>query len=246
MSKARNIILLDQKETPWVSFLSEYFEDTSSQLHFIFEPVKTAAALESAVPDVLFLNNEFLTPTMIQRLKVFRDLHPQSRFFHLGKIAKPIDGLSYHDVILEPQSLQNFQRQLVQTLPFPEKISILLIDDELEVARMMRDYFENRIRPSFDFYHAENGAEGLKCLETENFDIIILDIKMPVLDGREAFKEIKKRNIPTPVIIFFDAIFGDEMIEISRHGRAAVVEKGSWTSSMPEMMALIKKMVYFG
>ena len=66
------------------------------------------------------------------------------------------------------------------------------------------------------------------------------------MDGRELYREIHKRKIELPVIIFFDAISDDEVQSIHQIGRPAIVEKGSHQSEMPIFIDLIKKMVYFG
>ena len=110
---------------------------------------------------------------------------------------------------------------------------------------MVRDYFESRTRPSFDVNYAENGEKGLQMILNQTPNIVILDVKMPVKDGREVYREIKRRGISIPVIIFFDAISGEEISEIHKIGRPAIAEKGSQQSSPSELMALVKKMIYF-
>jgi len=46
-----------------------------------------------------------------------------------------------------------------------------------------------------------SGAEAIEILRTETFDVIVLDIKMPGMDGVATLKEIRKKGITTPVII---------------------------------------------
>jgi CheY-like chemotaxis protein len=241
-----NILLLDQKDTAWVSFLSEYFEDTASQLHFFYETAKAAAFLDANPPDMVFLNSAFLSRPLTQKLRVLRQSRPHFKLFHLGPVPKHQDGLVLDEVFLEPQTIMSFQKQLTQHLIFPDSIRILVIDDEAEVGTMMRDYLENRVKPAFVVQYTNDGRKGLEILEKEKFDVVVLDIKMPAMNGRDVYKEIKSRGIKTPVVIYFDAIFGDEMVDVHKYGRPAVVEKGSGASTMPEMMALIKKLVYFG
>lgn len=242
----RNILLFDHKDTGWISFLSEYFEDTSSQLHFFYEPLKVGPFMENTKLDFVFLNAKMLTPTLLQRLKVFRQSQPEARLFHLGPVPKNSGTLEYDEIFLEPQTMFSFQKQLIPHFMLPEKIRVLVIDDEDEVGHMMRDYFESRTQPIFDVQFTHEGQKGLDILKKGQFDVVVLDIKMPSMDGREVYRQLKKQGIQTPVIIYFDAIFGDEMMEIHKYGRPAVVEKGSGASTMPEMVMLIKKLVYFG
>ena len=104
---------------------------------------------------------------------------------------------------------------------------------------------ENRTAPSFEVRHIDNGKTGLEWIREGKYDIVILDVKMPAMDGRDVYRQIKLQQFPIPVIIFFDAISGEEIIDIHKIGRPAIVEKGSHQSSMPEMPALVAKMVYF-
>jgi CheY-like chemotaxis protein len=241
----KNILLLDQKETAWIAFLSEYFEDTLSTLHFFFETPKAATFIDSTPPDMVFLNAAVLSKPVAQKLKVLRQSRPEFRIFHLGPVPKHAESIPIDEIFLEPQYTMQFQKQLTPHLIFPDVIRVLAIDDEPEVGSMLRDYLENRRQPSFEILHTEDGQKGLALLEKESFHVVVLDMKMPAMHGREVYREIKTRGIKTPVIIYFDAIFGDEMVEVQKYGKPAVVEKGSDASTMPEMTALIKKMVYF-
>jgi CheY-like chemotaxis protein len=243
--KQRQVLMLDRKDSPWWNFLGEYFEETTAQIHFFYEPLKASVHLDTAPADLAFVQCEYLTLGLIQKLKFLQKSRPEFKLFHLGTVPKSNKDLVFDEVFLEPIQLSQFQKQLVQHLVLPEKIRVLLIDDEAEIVAMMRDYLENRTQPSFEIHHAENGLKGLEILEKEKFDVVVLDVKMPVMNGREAYREIKTRGINVPVIIFFDAIFGDEMVDIHQYGTPAVVEKGARTGAMPEMTSLIKKMVYF-
>lgn len=48
---------------------------------------------------------------------------------------------------------------------------------------------------------AHNGAEGLEAIEKETFDLIILDLMMPVMDGFEFLKKKNKKKNTSPVLI---------------------------------------------
>ena len=127
----------------------------------------------------------------------------------------------------------------------PDVIRMLVVDDEEEVAAMVRDYFEGRTAPAFEIEHAINGAKGLEAIARRRPDVIVLDIKMPVMDGREFYGRLKAEKSDIPVIVFFDSISGDEMAEMRRIGNPAVVEKGVRGSSLAELMTLVKNLIYF-
>ncbi len=75
--------------------------------------------------------------------------------------------------------------------------NILMIEDDLELAEILTEYLEQ-----FDIQvtTAEDPFIGLSTLSMQNFDLIILDLTLPGIDGLEVCKEIRKKHT-TPIII---------------------------------------------
>ncbi len=115
----------------------------------------------------------------------------------------------------------------------------------MKLRYMIQDFFERRVAPSFNVGYAVNGQEALDKIAGQCPDVMILDIKMPVKDGRDVYRELSRKNIHIPTIVFFDAISGDELAEMRRYGNPAVVEKGSPASAMPQLMETVKKVRFF-
>ena len=90
---------------------------------------------------------------------------------------------------------------------------ILVVDDEAKIRAVIREYAEFN---SFKVYEAADGMIAVNMCREQEFDIIILDIMMPRLDGFTACKEIKK-IADTPVIMLsargeeYDKLFGFEL-----------------------------------
>ena len=71
---------------------------------------------------------------------------------------------------------------------------VLIVEDELAIAELEKDYLE---LSSFEVEIATDGEKGLKLGLTEDFDMIILDIMLPGVDGFEICKQIReKKDIP--------------------------------------------------
>ena len=90
---------------------------------------------------------------------------------------------------------------------------ILIVDDEKMIRNVVKEYAE------FEGYgtaEAENGMEAVEICRREDFDIIVMDIMMPRLDGYSAVKEIRKTK-QIPVIMLsargeeYDKLFGFEI-----------------------------------
>lgn len=90
---------------------------------------------------------------------------------------------------------------------------ILVVDDEQKIREVIREYAEFE---GYEVTDAEDGMTALKLCEKEDFDIVVMDIMMPRLDGFSTCKEIKKLK-DIPIIILsargeeYDKLFGFEL-----------------------------------
>lgn len=81
---------------------------------------------------------------------------------------------------------------------------ILIADDELKIRETIKDYFSAK---NFDVFLAANGKEAVELNSSNDFDLIILDVMMPVMDGLSACKEIRKTS---SVPVLFLSALGEE------------------------------------
>lgn len=98
--------------------------------------------------------------------------------------------------------------EVVETLERPSRI--LVVDDEERIRRLVRMYLE---RSGFVVDEAENGSEALEKALTNGYSLVVLDLMLPVLDGREVCAQIRQQ-LETPIIMLTAA--GDEINRI--HG----------------------------
>ena len=78
------------------------------------------------------------------------------------------------------------------------KFKILLVDDE----KTMVKYLSKRLlKKGFDINVAYSGKEALERISKKDFDVVLLDVLMPEMDGIETLQEIKKRKPMTEVIM---------------------------------------------
>lgn len=90
---------------------------------------------------------------------------------------------------------------------------LLIVDDEINIRRVVREYAE------FEGYSVDEAGDGMEAVnmaKAADYDLIIMDIMMPRLDGFSACKEIRKSK-KTPVIMLsargeeYDKLFGFEL-----------------------------------
>jgi len=99
---------------------------------------------------------------------------------------------------------------------------ILVIDDDENIRRMLSKSLE---ADDYAVETALNGEEALDILETENFSLIMLDLKLPGRDGVEILEEIRERNINTPVLIITGFGSIESAVKVMKLGAIDYLEK---------------------
>jgi CheY-like chemotaxis protein len=79
-----------------------------------------------------------------------------------------------------------------------QKLNILIVEDGRSQREMLRDFL---ISEGHRVMEAENGEAAIKTVLNNHFDLILLDYKMPGMDGLEVLKEIKRINHEIDVAI---------------------------------------------
>jgi DNA-binding response OmpR family regulator len=80
----------------------------------------------------------------------------------------------------------------------PAKFKILLVDDEPAITDNLAPFLE---RSGFDVAVAANGEEALQQVSSFGPQLIVLDVLMPKIDGREALRQLRQAGDWTPVIL---------------------------------------------
>ena len=75
---------------------------------------------------------------------------------------------------------------------------ILVVEDEKKVAGFIKKGLEEEL---YAADVASDGEEGLGLAETENYDLIILDIMLPKIDGLEVLSRLRKNKVTTPILL---------------------------------------------
>ncbi len=77
-------------------------------------------------------------------------------------------------------------------------IKVLLVDDEADFLQTLSKRLTMR---KLEVYTATSGEEGLQVLDKQLMDVVVLDVRMPGMDGIQTIKEIRKRHPIVEVIL---------------------------------------------
>ena len=99
---------------------------------------------------------------------------------------------------------------------------ILIVDDEPSIRRTLKDILE------FEKYKVEEATDGLECLvklKKNKYDVIIMDIKMPKMDGMEALERVQLLAPDTPTIMISGHANIDTAVDAVKKGAFDFISK---------------------
>jgi two-component system, OmpR family, response regulator len=98
----------------------------------------------------------------------------------------------------------------------------LIVDDTKNIRMLLTTCLETM---NYEVLSAVNGEEALKLFQCNNFDIALMDIKMPEISGTEVLRRIRNQGIQIPVIIM--TAFGTvkNAVECTKLGAVAYLQK---------------------
>ncbi|WP_118133251.1 response regulator transcription factor [Oceanicella sp. SM1341] len=76
---------------------------------------------------------------------------------------------------------------------------ILLVDDEADLREALADQLV--LTDDFDVFEAGNGAEALEKVKEQTYDLVVLDVGLPDLDGRELCRLMRKNGVKCPILM---------------------------------------------
>lgn len=100
--------------------------------------------------------------------------------------------------------------------------NILIVDDDPDTVRLIETLLE---KEGYEVSSALNGEQGLKKTYEENPDLILIDIRLPDMDGNEALKKIKEINPDRPVIMITAYADVDSAIAALKFGADDYIKK---------------------
>ena len=118
---------------------------------------------------------------------------------------------------------KNFvDEKIMSTLRNLDNINVLIAEDNQINMLVARKFLKKwNITPA----EALNGVEALKIYNEQEFDVLLIDLEMPEMDGYEVIKEIRKSNYDIPVIAFTAALYDNMHSDLINKGFTDYIQK---------------------
>jgi two-component system OmpR family response regulator len=116
---------------------------------------------------------------------------------------------------------------------------LLLVEDDKKIA----GFLEKGLRESgFNVDVCYDGVEGLSLALTEEFDVAVVDIMLPLLDGLSVIEKMREKEIQTPVLILSARQSVDDRVQgLQRGGDDYMVKPFSFSELLARVQALIRR-----
>ncbi|MDA1099188.1 MAG: response regulator [Proteobacteria bacterium] len=123
------------------------------------------------------------------------------------------------------------------TMPAQTTGSILVADDEPDIRAEIVEYLQ---RFGYAVTAVANGEEALAALEVSIYDVMIIDAKMPRLDGQAVIQRLNEDEKSLPTIVLTGHLAPETIERLKRQGVSAVLEK---PASLREIREQIKNLL---
>ena len=125
----------------------------------------------------------------------------------------------------------NESNSLQSNFDLPENLKILLVDDNPMNLRIATKFLQ---KWKAEFTVENNGEDAIQTFKNDKFDLILMDLQMPILDGYSAAKEIRIMNSKIPIIALTADTIGDVLERVLSSGMNAMITKPFQPESIKE------------
>ena len=115
---------------------------------------------------------------------------------------------------------------------------VLLAEDSLAMVRIAKHYLESF---NTEVVHVENGQEAVKLVSEQDFDLILMDMDMPVMDGFEAVEKLREKGCAIPIIAVTGLTSEDSRERCLKLGCDAYLKKPYRREDLARSMTIVRQ-----
>ena len=198
MKKEKLKVLLVDDEKEFVESLSERLELRNLEADVAYDGEQALEALKEGKHDVMVLDLRMPGIDGIEVLRRVKKTNPDIQVVVLTghgtdkdeEQAKKLGAFAYMKKPIEIDHLIGALKQ--------EKLKVLLVDDEKEFVESLSERLELR---NLEADIAYDGEQALKAIKKGKHDVMVLDLRMPGIDGIEVLRRVKKSNPDMQVVV---------------------------------------------
>jgi hypothetical protein len=224
-----------------VAAITAYFSDTES-IPSVIRSKGDYSTLFSSKPDIIFFQGDWADSKTTSRFAQFKSEFPRTKFFSLGETGSP--GFAWDGSIEFPIDEKVFRKTVLAKSEFPKSICLLTVSGDSQLMKTVKDYFEARQNPEFSVLQATDEPGTLKHFGPSSPHCLIVDLST-VPAAADIFRRFEEKGLRIPAVVFTNSVTGDQIIEVRKWKAPVFMELSRVLDSMPDLYALVKKLVVF-
>lgn len=122
-------------------------------------------------------------------------------------------------------------------------MAILLVEDDLEICAMLKAYLETE---NFEVVAAHDGREACKKFEERSWELVLLDLMIPVIGGMDVLQVIRKKSVVPVIIISAKDTEADKTLGLGLGADDYITKPFSVTEVLARIKANIRRATQYG
>jgi len=188
--KKANILIVDD-EIDLLETLGDIFESKGYNVTMVEDGNKAIELLKKKYFDIILMDLKMPGISGVESFKEVKRLHPSAAVIMMtagsvGEEIKEALGAGVEAIVDKPFNVKKLVATIESIL---ERPLILVVDDRIEDRETLRDILVDR---KYRAFVAKDGYEAIDIVQRSDFDVILLDIRMPGIDGMEVLEVVKE------------------------------------------------------
>jgi DNA-binding NtrC family response regulator len=210
MTEIMDILIVDDDEG-MTETLSDIIEDFGHNVEVANDGYLGIDKFTDNKHDLVFMDIKMPGINGVETLKKFKEINPNAKVFMMTAysledlIREALDEGAY-GIIYKPLDMRTVLDCIEQA---DEGNLVLVVDDDLNTCETLNDVLEEK---GYDVATANKADQAMELVNENKYDLVIMDIKMPVLNGLELYLKMKKINPNIKVVMMTG--YGQEMSDI--------------------------------
>lgn len=196
--KSLNIFVVDD-DKDFAESLADIFELEGHRCEMAYNGETALERIKENDFDLTFMDVKLPGKNGVESFLDIRRIKPDTRVimmtgYSVEKLLEQAMNNGAWGILHKPLDMDEVMAMVKKAMP----AGILIADDDPDFMNTLTDVLENS---GFTVYKAKDGKEAISCLNEKDVDILILDLRMPILNGLETFLSLKEKGMDLPTII---------------------------------------------
>jgi len=199
MSKDVNILIVDD-QVGMLETITDILQDKGYNAETAEDGYTAIDKVKRQPFDVIFMDIKMPGINGVQTFREIKKINPKTAVimmtaYSVENLVKEAIEEGAYAVIYKPFEIERVVETIERVL---KTILVLIVDDRYEDRENLKDILEDK---GYKVIEADSGYKAIELVKKGRYNIILLDIKMPDIDGVKTFEEIHRINPNIPVIM---------------------------------------------